>query len=142
MDITGLSVAGFSVILLVLWLVIALWTVSLFRKIYVSAQPSDENDAETFSVWQKHHIGIVVWLVALVAVIYYTNHESAYRPKTVIANPAQYQLEAEMQKVDEAELPKIKPAQPMTPMDGDAKDALEANDASNAAAREAFEKLE
>ena len=137
----GLSVFGFSVVLLVFWLVIILWGMSLARKIYLMINDAKEGNSGPWYVWEKCRVQVVIWLVALLFVIFYANHELAYRPKTVILNPAQYSIDQRMRQVDQMDAPEIKPAQPLTPMDGDAKKALEENEASNAKTREAFENL-
>jgi len=135
MDITLVSQFGFAAVLVVLWGAFLIFFIS-----YVARCVRAANDEAGEEEWRKLRRRGIVLGVYLLFVVFYTNHESAYRPKVVINNPARQQLNAEMRKVDEAPTPEVSPATPMTPI-GTAADAYKKNDASNAAAREAFQEM-
>jgi hypothetical protein len=139
MDQTAISVFGFSVILIVLWMIVVLWAASVVRKIYLSTQSKVESPTMWF-VWRNNRTGVLMWFLFFLAVCFYTANESAYRPKTIIANPAQHQLDAEMQKLDEMEIKQISPAQSMSPMDT-GEDMLKKSERDNQKAREHFNNL-
>jgi len=137
MDQTAISVFGFSLILIILWIIVILWAAFVARKIYLFTQPKVESPTMWF-VWQNNRIGVLIWFLFFLAVCFYTANESAYRPKTIINNPAQYQIDAEMHQLDNTEIPKLNPSEAMAPMD---KNAIEKNEKSNKKARENFMNL-
>jgi heme/copper-type cytochrome/quinol oxidase subunit 2 len=137
-DITGLSVTVFFFLFIFLRIIIVMWAIWLGRRIYKDAQGNDDG----YAVWKKNRLAIVLWVIAFIGVIFYYDQESAYRPKTVIENPAQYERDRYLLERENAETPKIKPSAPLTPMDGDkAEEYYEKSRDSNAKAKEEFMKL-
>lgn len=140
MNQTAISVFGFSVVLVFLWVIVVVWGAAITRKIYLSGKSKIESPTPWF-VWQNNRGKVLMWVLFLLVVCFYTSQESAWRPaRTVITNPAQHQIDTEMRQLDEAELTKIKPAEPMSPI-GDSAKSIEQNKKSNKDSRDAFNSL-
>jgi hypothetical protein len=141
-DITLISVFGFSLIKVVLWIIVVLYSMAVIRKIYQASTSEDQADLspiEGAGVVYQNRWRIIRWFLFLVIVILYTANESAYRPKTVI-NPPNPALQEYLRAIDNAPPPEVEPAGSLAPQISDP-DALKENRRSNAAARQEFEKL-
>lgn len=142
MDITALSVFGFSIVKLLIWLMVILFAIFVARKVIKQANSEvvTEGNASQFGdvLWSNKGI-IFLWVVVFFAAMFFSQMEAAYRPKTVV-QPNNSGLQQELRKLDQAEKPKIDPAE------GDTRD--KANDGyskrnreGNVGAREDFKKL-
>ncbi len=134
MDAVFFSTFGFTILKVVMWILLLLWAFGLLRKIVPALSSPDVPPSDT--LW-KHRWGICLWAVALVAALFVTNVETAYRPKNTIDTKNQ-QREEQLREVDNATLPEVKPVTRDTPT---AEEAEAKNRAENEAARKAFEEL-
>lgn len=143
MDITGLSVFGFALVKVILWLVVVVFAIAIGRRVMKQANPEDVAEGEVAPqvgdvLWSnKGRIGI--WVVLFAATIIYTQVEMGYRPKTVV-QPANPVLKEQLRELDQTAATEIGPAE------GDQRDAAnrdysQRNREQNEAAREAFGKL-
>ncbi|KOR28492.1 hypothetical protein TI03_04590 [Achromatium sp. WMS1] len=141
-DSTAAGVTFFAAIHLLLWSVIVASGLYLAHAIYhkyhkqqfirrADGQPLVPRLALINShLW----VGLIIWLTAFVAVLFYSSLETAYRPKTVIksVNP---QLQRQLQALDNAPSPVIAPSIPSYDME----QALQRNRQENQRARETFQ---
>ena len=141
MDATAVSVGGFALFTVCLWIGIILWAISIGRKVYLDAIKKDEDEQSPgpYTVFQSSKWRIVVWFIALVVVVLFTVNSAAYRPKTVI-NPRNQELKERLQQIDESPTPVIKPSMSLVP-EMDYQKAIDKNRESNKKAREEFMNL-
>ncbi len=127
MDVTLISVFGFSVIKIVLWLIVILWGISQIRKIYKVVQ----KDGWTYKSFKKVRFGLIMWILFCLCVVFYTNQNTAYRPKTKIKSSAEIAIEQEMRQRKGQKVVIEKTAETLTPMNKEfAEDQIKKNDES------------
>lgn len=136
MDITSISVFGFSLFRIILWLLFLVFLWATARKIIID-QKNDDRSLEAILWSYKWRIFLTV--ILFFGAMFYTQNEAPYRPKTTITKTDPL-LEERLREIDSAEPPVIGPAQ------GDLRDAenddySERNAAENAEARKKFEEL-
>ncbi|MDD9867989.1 MAG: hypothetical protein OXU73_01500 [Candidatus Campbellbacteria bacterium] len=146
MDITAISVFGFALIKVVLWLVVIVSAVAIWRRMANQVEQADpkmvdgsERASPVGDVLWSNKWCIGLWMVFFAAAIIYSQVEMGYRPKTVI-QPANPLLEEQVREYDKAPTPEIGPAE------SDLRDAAnegysERNQEQNEVARDEFMKL-
>ncbi len=146
---TGMSIFGFAMLKIVIWLGVLALAVALGRKLWreMSSASVDTDvtadEAVMVVAWpevlwlNRYYIG--GWALIFFAALFWSQVEMGYRPKTVI-QPANPVLEMQLREIDRLPAPDIKPAE------GDLRDRAnqgynERNVDENAAARKQFMEL-
>jgi hypothetical protein len=111
MDITSISVFGFSLLRIIIWVIVILYSIYLVRKIN---KENDSEDSKLSDVLYFNKFGIIFVVLLLAFAVLYTANESAYRPKTVI-NPPNKALNDELRRIDNSSVPEIKPGSSIVP---------------------------
>ncbi len=142
LDATALSIGGFALAKVVLWLAVGFIVLAVCRRIYRDAQPTTESE-DSSQKWgdslSRNWLQLSFGVLLLVLAIGITQSEMGFRPKTVI-QPANVELQQELRALDQTPAPVIAPAE------GDLEDAANAdysdeNRRTNEAARDRFRKL-
>jgi len=142
MDITGISVFGFALVKVVLWILVIVSAIAIYLRVTNQIDRArnplkivDDRHVVSWVLW-SNKVLISLWVVFFAAAVIYSQMEMGYRPKTVI-QPANPLLEERLRVYDEAPAPVIGEAK------SDLRDAAnegysERNREENQAAKEAF----
>lgn len=142
MDITALSLLGFSLIRLILIFFVIIFGWYAIRELLakIKLDNSLEESEGIESILWKMKYSIVSIVIALMVVSFYAQIESAFRPKTTIHYEKSSSVKTRMQEIDTSETPLLKEAQ------GDINDSSnsgysERNNSENDSAIEKFKSM-
>lgn len=119
-DITGISVFGFAMAKIILWLFVLLFALYIIRKVLNQVNPEVVDESvgapSVNEVLWRNKVKICLWILFFFSAVIYSQVEMGYRPKTLI-QPTNQVLENKISELDNTEIPELGPAE------GDLRDA-------------------